>query len=119
MKLAHSIVDFVLVRPEGCLYCILLLLLGWLALGIAGLIRPHRTGYIAHLLFPLGAVVSLGVALVAGTALARGPLPQTMTLPLGLPDLPFYLRLDTLFAFFFFVLGLCVSGRRRVDLWYV
>ena len=110
MKLAHSIVDFVLVRPEGCLYCILLLLLGWLVLGVGGLIRPHRTGYIAHLLFPLGAVVSLGVALVAGTALARGPLPQTMTLPLGLPDLPFHLRLDTLSAFFLLLLGLAGVG---------
>src|SRR5260370_42172219 len=98
MKLAHSIVDFVLVRPEGCLYCILLLLLGWLVLGVGGLIRPHRTGYIAHLLFPLGAVVSLGVALVAGTAVARGPLPPAMTLPVRLPARPFQLRLESLSA---------------------
>src|SRR2546423_6268810 len=110
MKLAHWIVELVLARPEGCLYCILLLLLSWLVLGVGGLIRPHRTGYIAHMLFPLGAVVSLGLALVAGIALARGQLPQILTLPLGLPDLPFHLRLDTLSAFFLLLLGLAGVG---------
>src|SRR5260370_36402927 len=102
MKLAHWIVELVLARPEGCLYCILLLLLSWLVLGVGGLIRPHRTGYIAHMLFPLGAVLSLGLALVAGIVLARWRLPQTLCLPLRRPDLSFHCRVCThagLFSF--------------------
>jgi formate hydrogenlyase subunit 3/multisubunit Na+/H+ antiporter MnhD subunit len=37
--------------------------------------------------------------------MAIGSPPQTMVLPLGLPDLPFHLRLDALSAFFLLLLG--------------
>src|SRR5689334_17148330 len=62
------------------------------------------------MLFPIGAIVSLGIAVVAGTALARGPLPQVVVLPLGLPELPFHLRLDALSCFFLLLLGAAGTG---------
>src|SRR5204863_516880 len=36
--------------------------------------------------------------------------PQTMTLPLGLPDLPFHLRVDPLAGFFLMLLGSVSAG---------
>jgi len=110
MKFVHWLFETVIVQPNGSLHVILLLLLAWLALGFAGLLRPHRTGYVAHLLFPLGAVVSLAIAVVAGTALARGQLPQILMLPLGLPELPFHLRLDALSCFFLLLIGTAGAG---------
>ena len=110
MKFVHWLFETAIVQPNGSLHVILLLLLAWLTLGFAGLFRPHRTGYVAHLLFPLGAVVSLAIAVVAGTALARGHLPQILMLPLGLPELPFHLRLDALSCFFLLLLGMAGTG---------
>ena len=55
------------------------------------------------MLFPLGSAVGLGLAIVA--FLALGDAPSTLVLPLGLPDLPFHVRLDPLSAFFLLVLG--------------
>ena len=45
------------------------------------------------------------LALAAVAFMAIGSPPQTMVLPLGLPDLPFHLRLDALSAFFLLLLG--------------
>src|SRR5262245_31561823 len=97
-------------RPNGYLEAILALMLAWLALGIAGLLRPRRIGYVAHMLFPAGALVSFCIATVAGIALAKGRLPQVLVLPLGLPDLPFHLRLDALSCFFLLLLGVAGTG---------
>ena len=36
--------------------------------------------------------------------------PQTLTLPLGLPDLPFHLRIDPLAGFFLMLLGSVSAG---------
>jgi formate hydrogenlyase subunit 3/multisubunit Na+/H+ antiporter MnhD subunit len=89
---------------------VLLLVAAWIVLGLAGLLRPHSTRLIAHLLFPLGALVCLGVAVVAGTFLASGQTPEVLVLPLGLPDLPFHIRLDALSGFFLLVLGVAGTG---------
>ena len=110
MRLAHWLVESVSSQPNGCLHAILVLMLVWLGVGAAGLLRPRRTGYIAHLLFPIGALVSLALAIAAGTALARGPLPQILVLPLGLPELPFHLRLDALSCFFLLLMGVAGTG---------
>lgn len=75
----------------------------WLAIGVLGLVRPRHLAFIGHLLFPAGAAVALALAVVAFFAI--GPLPQSTVLPLGLPDLPFHLRLDSLSAFFLLLLG--------------
>jgi len=75
----------------------------WIAIGSLGLVRPRHLTFISHVLFPLGAAVGLALAVVAFFAI--GPLPQSAVLPLGLPDLPFHLRIDSLSAFFLLLLG--------------
>lgn len=87
---------------------VLLLAIAWVVIGACGLFVMKRTVLVAHLLFPLGAVVGilLGIAGLAGVFGA----PQTAILPLGLPGLPFHLRLDALSGYFLFVLGLVGTG---------
>jgi len=80
----------------------------WLALAFAGLFFQGRPRLITGLLFPAGALGALVLA-VAGLE-ALGGSPNTLVLPLGLPDLPFHLRLDALSAFFLFVLGAAAIG---------
>jgi hydrogenase-4 component B len=80
----------------------------WLAIGALGLARPRNLIYVGRVLFSAGAVVGL---LLAGLALwAMGEPQQAVLLPLGLPDLPFHLRLDALSAFFLFLLGATAAG---------
>ena len=92
------------------LHFLLWLAAAWIALGFMGMLRLHTTRFIAHLLFPLGAILCLGVALLAGIFLATGHAPQMVILPLGLPNLPFHARLDTLTGFFLLLLGLAGAG---------
>ena len=80
----------------------------WMAIGAAGMVRPHSFFLVARVLFPLGALVSLLVAAVALWALFS--VPQIAVLPIGLPGLPFHLRLDALSAFFLFLLGSAGTG---------
>ncbi len=80
----------------------------WLAIGLAGLVAPRNTRFIAKTLFPLGAVVGTLVGLVALASL--GGRPQTAVLVIGLPDLPFHLRLDNLTAIFAMLLGFVSVG---------
>ena len=77
----------------------------WLVVGALGLVRP-RDLRIVRALFIAGAVVALAVGGLALAALADAP--ASAVLPLGLPDLPFHLRLDALSAFFLVLLG-CAS----------
>jgi hydrogenase-4 component B len=87
---------------------ILLVVAAWLSIGFAGLLAPRSFRLVAHILFPVSAL--LGLAL-AGMGLAALPgAPQTLILPIGLPGLPFHLRLDALSAFFLLVLGLVSGG---------
>ena len=80
----------------------------WLAIGALGLARPRNLIYVGRVLFSAGALVGLFVAGVALLALTQ--VAQTAVLPLGLPDLPFHLRLDALSAFFLFLLGATAAG---------
>ena len=75
----------------------------WLALGALGLVRPRDLRFVSRALFPAGAAIAVALAVVAGYAV--GKLPQSTVLPLGLPDLPFHLRIDSLSAFFLVLLG--------------
>jgi formate hydrogenlyase subunit 3/multisubunit Na+/H+ antiporter MnhD subunit len=59
--------------------------------------------FVGRVLFCAGAVVGLVLAVVALFAIPQPP--QSTVLPLGLPDLPFHLRLDSLSAFFLLLLG--------------
>ena len=80
----------------------------WLAIGLVGVAQLHNFRLISRVLFPLGALVGLAVAGIALASLAGTP--QTHILPLGLPDLPFHLRLDALSAFFLVLLGAVSAG---------
>ena len=80
----------------------------WIAIGLIGLAHPlSRTAH-ARLYFPLGAAGGLVLAIAAYPALSADA--QVMLLPLGLPDLPFHLRLDSLSAFFLLLLGAVFSN---------
>ncbi len=80
----------------------------WFAIGLAGLVALHNFSVVARVLFPLSAALSLALAGIALSALPGAP--QTAVLAIGLPDLPFHLRLDALSAFFLALLGLASAG---------
>jgi hydrogenase-4 component B len=80
----------------------------WLAIGLAGLVAPRNMRFVSKTLFPLGALVGVLVGLVALGSLG-GPA-QTAVLAIGLPDLPFHLRLDNLSAVFAMLLGFVSVG---------
>ena len=98
------------VASQHELRSLLMLILAWIALGFAGLLRPRDNRLVAHVLFPLGALVCLLIAILAAVFLVSGEASQAMVLPLGLPDLPFHLRLDALSAFFLLILGAAGAG---------
>jgi hydrogenase-4 component B len=90
------------VRADA-LQIVLTVIAAWVAIGAVGLVRPRAMQFVSRVLFPLGAMVALVLAGVALFAIAAPA--QTLILPLGLPDLPFHLRLDALSAFFLLLLG--------------
>jgi len=63
---------------------------------------------VAVVLFPLGAVAS--VLLMAVALSAAFAAPEVAVLPLGLPQLPFHLRLDSLSSFFLLLIGGVSAG---------
>jgi len=87
---------------------VLLVIAGWLIVGVSGLFVIRRTATVARILFPLGAVLGIILGAVGLVSAFFGP--QTAILPLGLPDLPFHLRLDSLSSYFLFVLGIVSTG---------
>ena len=82
-------------------------IVAWLVIGGAGIVLP-RNLRVVRLLFMLGALVALIVAGIALVALSAQP--QAIVLPLGLPDLPFHLRIDALAAFFLMLLGAATAA---------
>ncbi len=89
---------------------LLQLIAAWLLVGVLGLVQPNRIGWVARILFPLGALVALGVAGMGALALTGNFAAQSASLPLGLPDLPFHVRLDALAGFFLLLLGSAGAG---------
>lgn len=80
----------------------------WLSLGFAALLLQRTRSLLTGLIFPLGA---LGALLIAGIGLVGLFVPASaVVLPIGLPDLPFHLRLDALSAFFLLLLGAASFG---------
>jgi hydrogenase-4 component B len=63
---------------------------------------------VRRFLFPMGAIVGVGLAVVAVTSIAF-PAEQQI-LPIGLPDLPIHLRRDALSNVFLFLLGAASAG---------
>lgn len=87
---------------------ILLVITIWLGIGVAGVIALRQFGFVARVLFPLGGMCCLALAWAALQMI--GSTPETAILPLGLPQLPFHLRLDSLAAFFLLVIGAVGAG---------
>jgi len=81
---------------------------GWVVLAAVGLLETDARRFIARGLFPAGALLSLVLAMAGVYALLEPA--QTLVLPLGLPDLPFHLRVDPLAAFFLLLLGIGSFG---------
>ncbi|ASW03107.1 hydrogenase 4 subunit B [Paraburkholderia aromaticivorans] len=90
------------------IHYVLLVVAGWLIVSVLGLASLRRTRVVAHGLFPVGAVFGLALFGLGLTGVFAGP--QEIILPLGLPDLPFHLRLDGLSAYFLAVLGVVSTG---------
>ena len=88
----------------GSLACVA----AWLAIGALSLLPGRDAGFARRFDFPLGALTGLALA-AFGLESAWAPVEQT-TLPLGLPDLPFHLRLDGLAGFFLTLLGAVSAG---------
>jgi hydrogenase-4 component B len=82
--------------------------LAWLAIALLALVSAGNAFFARHLAFPLGALAGLALA-AFGLQAVWFPVEQ-MTLPLGLPDLPFHLRADPLAGFFLILLGSVATG---------
>ena len=80
----------------------------WLVIGVVGIFLAQHFVLVSRRLFPLGALNGLAMALLALAALGSGT--QELILPIGLPGLPFHLRLDALSSFFLFLLGAASAG---------
>jgi len=80
----------------------------WLLTGLSGLLAPRNTRFVSKALFPLGAAIGIAMGIAALSAL--GGEAQTAVLVIGLPDLPFHLRLDNLSAVFALLLGFASAG---------
>ncbi len=80
----------------------------WLVIGALALVPAGNAFFARRLAFPLG--VLIGLALAAFGLQAIWLPTQQMTLPLGLPDLPFHLRVDPLAGFFLTLLGSVSAG---------
>ncbi|MDQ1341416.1 MAG: hydrogenase-4 component, partial [Pseudomonadota bacterium] len=93
---------------DSPLQACLALLTSWLVIGAAGLLRPGSVAYVGRVLFPLGALTGVALAVVAGASLALPA--EQVTLLIGLPDLPFHARLDPLSRVFLVLLGAASAG---------
>ena len=80
----------------------------WLAVGAAGLLRPRDVRFAGRLLFGVGAAAAAALLGVAICSLGQ-PVAEAI-LPLGLPDLPFHVRLDPLAGFFLALIGAGATG---------
>ena len=87
---------------------ILGVVLYWLLIGVAGLMRPASLRFVSRVLFPMGALG--GALLTCAAVFAIDAQPATAVLPLGLPQMPFHLRLDALSAFFVILAGAVALG---------
>ena len=87
---------------------VLVVVVAWLLIGVLGVFALRRFRFVAVVLFPLGGALSL---LLLGVGLSAAfSTPEVAVLPIGLPQLPFHLRLDSLSAFFLIVIGGVAAG---------
>jgi len=81
---------------------------GWMAVGAAGLLRPRDVRYAGRALFGIGAVGAF--VLLVAALWSLGQPAQDLVLPMGLPELPLHVRLDPLAAFFLALIGASTVG---------
>lgn len=87
---------------------VLLVVVAWFVIGVLGVFALKRLSLVANVLFPASGFFSL---LLMGLALsATGSGPEVALLPIGLPQLPFHLRLDSLSCFFLLLIGGVSAG---------
>ncbi|WP_428423497.1 hydrogenase 4 subunit B [Methylibium sp.] len=87
---------------------VLAVMAGWLLVGVAGVFALHRLKVVSHALFPVGGFLGLVLGGLGIAALMSTP--EVAVLPIGLPSLPFHLRLDSLSAYFLMVIGAASAG---------
>lgn len=87
---------------------ILVVASAWLLVGAAGILALHRFILVSRVLFPVGALLGLVLSGLALDALLSPA--EVAVLPIGLPSLPFHLRLDGLSAYFLMVIGAASAG---------
>jgi formate hydrogenlyase subunit 3/multisubunit Na+/H+ antiporter MnhD subunit len=80
----------------------------WLAVAALALIPAGNACFARRLAFPLGALIGLALAGFGLQSIWMHA--EQLTLPLGLPDLPFHLRIDPLAGFFLLLLGSVSAG---------
>ena len=93
--------------PPSLVAGALALSLSWIALGLLAL-APLPSAFARRALFGAGAAAGLALAGIGARAVWQPA--STLVLPLGLPDLPFHLRLDPLAGFFLLLLGAVAAG---------
>jgi hydrogenase-4 component B len=86
----------------------LVVMAGWLLVSAAGVLALRRLDTVSHVLFPMGGLLGLVLCGLALAALLGTP--EVAVLPIGLPSLPFHLRLDRLSAYFVMVIGAASAG---------
>jgi len=87
---------------------VMVLLAAWLMVGVAGVFALRRFTLVAQWLFPIGGAIAVALFAVALAGVFAPP--QVAVLAIGLPTLPFHLRLDSLSAFFLMVIGATAAG---------
>ena len=80
----------------------------WLAIAVLALVPARDAFFVRRIAYPAGALAGLSLAAFGLQAVWLAP--AQMTLPLGLPDLPFHLRIDALAGFFLMLLGAVSAG---------
>ncbi len=99
-----------LVHPAAWVHLdwVLVVVVAWLLIGFAGLFALRRFRFVAIVLFPLSALFSLLLLVLALSSAGAGA--EVALLPIGLPQLPFHLRLDSLSSYFLLVIGGVSAG---------
>jgi formate hydrogenlyase subunit 3/multisubunit Na+/H+ antiporter MnhD subunit len=93
---------------ESPLSACLVVLALWLGIGLCGVARPGSLRLVARVLFPLSAICGAALAVIAAVSIAAPA--ESVTLVIGLPDLPIHARLDALSGAFLFLLGAASAG---------
>src|SRR5450830_437246 len=87
---------------------VLVVVCAWLLIGLMGVLALKRFWLVVNVLFPASGILSLLLMAVALNAAFSDP--KVAVLPLGLPQLPFHLRLDSLSAYFLLLIGGVAAG---------